>query len=552
MENKYIKILIIVAAFLVLSLVTTASYAYFVASLQGNENASNNVITTGDVALYFSDDDLNIKLSNAYPTQSVIKEFGIVNIGNVDTIYNVYLSNIINTFADKNDLVFTIESVDAQDMFPNVISATGCSNLNERVVPSVVGEESNIVSSCQISPGQLHLYRMTITFKDDGTNQDDNKGKKFSAVVSVNDYYSNLNQVAILEEGHLFNRDIKQLAGNNAPTYETKDENINRIEFSSTAPSEEDNYMYVESGETVTDIKAWFNNGTVYIYSPQDTIYLPENSSYMFSGFENLTYLDLSNFDTSNVTNMHDMFKDIDSLTSLDISSFDTSNVTNMTGMFASCDDVEHINLGQNFNTSKVTTMSSMFHNTLSLQEIDLSNFDTSKVTDMSWMFCASAVRSLDLSSFNTSRVTNMHAMIINMEYISSINLGNNFDTSNVTDMYQLFRNIKKVTTLDLGNKFSVEKVEDAQGMFMQDATPRNIVTIKSNKDLVFKTGTITEKIFYKTSTIVGGKGTVFNTSYQSTNGYKYAVIDCGTKRPGYLTFRGTEEEYEEFCSNFN
>ena len=31
-----------------------------------------------------------------------------------------------------------------------------------------------------------------------------------------------------------------------------------------------------------------------------------------------------------------------------------------------------------------------------------------------------------------------------------------------------------------------------------------------------------------------------------------YAVIDCGTKRPGYLSFRGTEEEYEAFCSKFN
>ena len=50
-----------------------------------------------------------------------------------------------------------------------------------------------------------------------------------------------------------------------------------------------------------------------------------------------LTSLDLSNFDTSNVTDMSSMFYGCLNLKSLDLSSFDTSNVTNMSYMFYIC-----------------------------------------------------------------------------------------------------------------------------------------------------------------------------------------------------------------------
>ena len=54
----------------------------------------------------------------------------------------------------------------------------------------------------------------------------------------------------------------------------------------------------------------------------------------MFSDTTNPTSLDLSNFDTSNVTSMSSMFPYAISLTSLDLSNFDTSNVISMSGMF--------------------------------------------------------------------------------------------------------------------------------------------------------------------------------------------------------------------------
>ena len=70
--------------------------------------------------------------------------------------------------------------------------------------------------------------------------------------------------------------------------------------------------------------------------------------------------LDLSNFNTSKVTNMINMFAYCSSLTSLDLSSFDTSNVMDMRGMFSGCSSLTSLDLNS-FNTSKVTNILQMF-----------------------------------------------------------------------------------------------------------------------------------------------------------------------------------------------
>ena len=132
-----------------------------------------------------------------------------------------------------------------------------------------------------------------------------------------------------------------------------------------------------------------------------------KNTSYHFSGFKGDS-IDLSNFNTSNVTDMHYMFSDCSSLTSLDLSSFDTSNVINIKSMFRGCSSLTDLDLSS-FNTTNVTNMASLFNSCSSLTSLDLSNFNTSKVTDMGGMFIdCSSLTSLDISSFNTSNVTDM------------------------------------------------------------------------------------------------------------------------------------------------
>ena len=54
----------------------------------------------------------------------------------------------------------------------------------------------------------------------------------------------------------------------------------------------------------------------------------------MFCDCSSLTSLNLSNFNTNNVTNMREMFRGCSSLTSLNLSNYNTNNVTDMRDMF--------------------------------------------------------------------------------------------------------------------------------------------------------------------------------------------------------------------------
>lgn len=108
--------------------------------------------------------------------------------------------------------------------------------------------------------------------------------------------------------------------------------------------------------------------------------------AHMFRDCDELITLDLSNFDTSRVTDMHYMFLGCEELTSLNLSNFDTSHVINMASMFEYCSSLKSLDLS-NFDTSHVTDMSLMFSNCEALIGLNLSSFDTSEVIVMNYMF---------------------------------------------------------------------------------------------------------------------------------------------------------------------
>ena len=196
------------------------------------------------------------------------------------------------------------------------------------------------------------------------------------------------------------------------------------------------------------------------------------NMNGMFWGCNNLKNIDVSNFKTSKVTDMNNMFADCSSLTTLDLSNFDTSNVLYMGnpysfsygGMFRNCSSLTSLNISS-FNTSKVKQMSNMFSGCSSLVTLDLSNFDTSNVTAMASMFekCTS-LKNLNLSSFNTSKVIYMDFMFSNCNSIENLNLSS-FNTSKVTNMGNMFTNCYLLKKLDLSS-FDTSNVTNMASMF--------------------------------------------------------------------------------------
>lgn len=131
----------------------------------------------------------------------------------------------------------------------------------------------------------------------------------------------------------------------------------------------------------------------------------------MFFDCDSLTSIDISNFNTGNVTDMHGMFSDCAYVTDFNFGNIDTGNVTDMCNMFEYCENLISLDLSM-FGTSNVTNMHSMFSTCRSLEHVNLSNFDTRKVTIMNHMFYNCYVLSmLNLTSFDTHNVTEFSGM---------------------------------------------------------------------------------------------------------------------------------------------
>ena len=202
------------------------------------------------------------------------------------------------------------------------------------------------------------------------------------------------------------------------------------------------------------------------------------------------------------------LFSYLTNLKSIDLSNFDTSDVTNMNGMFMGCSSLTSIDVN-NFNTSKVTDMAFMFDFCISLQSIDLSNFDTNKVTNMEVMFeSCQSLESLNISEFNTSNVTNMYAMFYNCSSLTNIDVSK-WNTNNVTNMYAMFGECSNLKTIFVSE---YEETND---------TGWTTKSVTNSTDM-----------FTNCLKIVGGNGTTYNSSYIDA---QYARIDKEGS-PGYFT----------------
>lgn len=215
------------------------------------------------------------------------------------------------------------------------------------------------------------------------------------------------------------------------------------------------------------------------------------NMQLMFYRCSNLTSINLSNFDTSNVNNMFGAFSECSSLTSLDVSNFNTSSVTNMNNTFNNCSSLTSLDVS-NFDTSNVTNMSYMFQNCSKLISLDLSNFNTSQVQYMDSILrnCSSLI-TLDVSNFDTSKVTNMGGMFNSCSSLTSIDLSN-FNTSNVNNMGNMFANCRALTSLGL--LYSTSTTINTLVPLLGTSTARNIYYTDAPLDEL----TVQDNITYK------------------------------------------------------
>jgi len=190
--DKKSRMLVEIIVFSLFISIISTSYAYFTILINGK--SKNNVVESGSMMLSFEDGP-KIEASNLLPGQTITKTFKVKNIGSLDTFYDVYFSDIINTFKDKNDLVYTL------------ISLSGCSKTDENILPSSSGEK--IVSHCTIKTNETQTYTLKILFKETDDNQNDNMGKIFSGKITINEY-SGVN-LAYLSDDELDNQTLLKI-----------------------------------------------------------------------------------------------------------------------------------------------------------------------------------------------------------------------------------------------------------------------------------------------------------------------------------------------------
>ncbi len=171
---------------LLLLLTTGLSYAYFSASISGNENAKNVVVEAGTLKLTYTDGPA-INAQYIKPGWSTTKEVSVKNNGTLDTNYNVIWQSLTNTIIN-NELVL---SATCQRLNASGTVEGTCESISQAPI-----KDTTIAKKILIESGITHKYTFTILFKETNANQNYNQGKKFSGVLGIEESKDNTSAVS--------------------------------------------------------------------------------------------------------------------------------------------------------------------------------------------------------------------------------------------------------------------------------------------------------------------------------------------------------------------
>ena len=209
------------------------------------------------------------------------------------------------------------------------------------------------------------------------------------------------------------------------------------------------------------------------------------------------------------------MFRFCSSLTSLDVTHFNTGNVTSMADMFSSCPRLAELDV-THFNTANVKNMSDMFASCSGLISLDVTHFNTANVKDMSNMFYGcSGLISLDVTNFNTANVTNMRYMFKGCFKLKEIYVSDKFVTDDVIDSKDMFLGCHSLSgDIDQNSvKVNDKTYAKTAGGYFRDKAYDNRPWVK------YADGTLT-----------------FRCGYKKTLGENEYALNSGEEKPAWYT----------------
>lgn len=153
-----------------------ATFAWFSATVTGNDTASSVVVETATIGITYTDGN-EINLQNALPGATASKTFTVAATrgSTIDQSYTINWDITAFNFANKADLVYSLTGTPDGD-------GTAV-NKSETAMPTSTGTSE--IGTGTLKPDESHSYNLTVTFKETGSDQNANQGKSFAGKIQV-------------------------------------------------------------------------------------------------------------------------------------------------------------------------------------------------------------------------------------------------------------------------------------------------------------------------------------------------------------------------------
>ena len=244
-------------------------------------------------------------------------------------------------------------------------------------------------------------------------------------------------------------------------------------------------------------LEKMFSGSNIYKIERFDYPFPMNESSYnkMFYHCNELTYVDLSNFNFENTTdisgmfnycknlktiifpqnskssyveNFMEMFAHAESLTSINLTFFNFTKAKNMAYMFNGCKNLKYINFPKYEKAEDLQSLNFMFNDCPNLISVDLSSFSFKNVENMSYMFsgCNRLSRIILPKEKNIiSAPQDVKYMFYDCKELTSINL-TGISFLNLKDLNSIFSGCSNLETLILPSNEKANNVVDLSYMF--------------------------------------------------------------------------------------
>ena len=176
-DKKQMTLLSVVGIATLLAAIIGATFAWFSATVTGNDTASSVTVTTATLGISYTNGN-EIKMLKIFPgTESGEKAFTIQSVGaTVDQQYYVNWEVSVFDFADKSDLVYSLRGTTEG-------SGLLIPNKTDEPMPTTIG--TTTIGTGTLKPDETHTYYLNVKFKETGSDQNSNQSKNFQGKISV-------------------------------------------------------------------------------------------------------------------------------------------------------------------------------------------------------------------------------------------------------------------------------------------------------------------------------------------------------------------------------